>query len=315
MIVKPFEESSIVAGLRVLARRLDTTHPQYAKISLELQQAEAGDFGEQFLMKQLEKLAYSMDIKVLHNITIHKPVPMQLDIVVITPYDILILECKNIKGAIHLKSKPRQMIRTLDTGTEQIFNHPEIQLEEYVFGLREFFHSHQITVKVSGLIVFPFNNANITYEEGQFPILVMRELSHFIRQHLLRQQQKPCISSTRIVQLLLQHHQVFNPFPLCNYYKIDPQFIQKGVYCYHCEQIKMQRFKKKWYCPKCQKFDRLAHIQALKEYQMLVDDCITTTLAKHFLDVPNRHLAKRILQNHCENMTGSNNRTIYHLLK
>lgn len=315
MIIKPFEESAMLAGLRALVRRFDTRDVRYPKILLELQKAEAGDVGEQFLMKQLEKLAYSMNFKVLHNITISKPVSIQLDIVIITMYDILILECKNIRGNIHLKSKPRQMIRTQDTGEKNIFNHPEIQLEEYVFGLREFFYSHQITVNVEGIIVFPFNNANITYEEGQFPVLVMREISHFLRQHLLKNQQKPSIPSDRLAQLLLQHHQLFNPFPLCNYYNIEPHFIQKGVYCPICEQVKMQRVKKNWYCPKCRKFDNLAHVQALNEYRMLMGDCITTKAAQYFLDVSNRHLAKRIVQNHCVRKSGSNRKTVYHLSK
>lgn len=315
MIIKPFEESLILSGLRTLVRRLDTRDIRYPKILLELQKVEAGDAGEQFLMKQLENLAYSMNFKVLHNITISKPVPIQLDIVIITTTDILILECKNIRGNIHLKSRPRQMIRTQETGEKNIFYHPEIQLEEYIFGLREFFVSHQITVNVNGIIVFPFNNANITYEEGKFPVLVMREISHFLRQYLLENQQKPSIPSDRVAQLLLQYNQLFNPFPLCNYYKIEPHIIKKGIYCCICEQVKMQRIKKNWYCPKCQKFDSLAHVRALNEYRMLIDDCITTKAAQNFLEVSDRHLAKRFVQKNCVRKSGSNRKTVYHFSK
>ena len=76
MIVKPFEESLMTQGLRALARRLMPSHPLYSKILKELQQAEAGEHGEQFIMRQLEKLSHSLDLKVLRNVAIQKPVPM-----------------------------------------------------------------------------------------------------------------------------------------------------------------------------------------------------------------------------------------------
>lgn len=188
MILKPFDDAFMVKGLRTLLQRLDVSHPLYAKLSQELQQLEAGDFGEQHIIKQLQKLAYTLDIIILHNVTLPAPVPIQLDVVVITPQDIVIIESKNIRGSIQLKLRPRQMIRTLETGERHIFNHPEIQLEEYVFGLDKFLKRHQIQASVTGLIVFPFNNAEIQYDEGMFPVLMMRELACFLRQHAISKQ-------------------------------------------------------------------------------------------------------------------------------
>ena len=96
MIVKPFEESLMTQGLRVLAKRLMPASSLHERIIRELQHAEAGDHGEQYILQQLEKLSHSLDIKVLHNVSIQKPVPMQLDIVILMPSEVLILESKNI---------------------------------------------------------------------------------------------------------------------------------------------------------------------------------------------------------------------------
>lgn len=312
MIVKQFEESPMSQGLRILARRLLPSHSLYAKILRELQQAEAGDHGEQFIIQQLDKLSRSFEMKVLHNVAIQKPVPMQLDIVIIMPSEVLIIESKNIRGHIQLKMKPRQMIRVLDNGDQSIFNHPEIQLEEYVYSLSEFFRRHQEKVKINGVVIFPFNNASIDYEDGQFPILVLRELSNYLRQRSL---DKPLINSHKITQLLLQHHQPYTPFPLCHYYKIDTKFIKPGVICPNCQFDQMQRTQFKWLCPQCNHQDAKAHREALKDYSLLIGNQITNQQAREFLCLPNRHHVKRILQSTCVRKNGATSQTVYQIMK
>ena len=312
MIEKPFEESPMTQGLRALARRLIPSHPLHPKILRELQQAEAGDHGEQFIMQQLEKLSRSFDMKVLHNVAIQKPVPIQLDIVMITTSEVIIVESKNIRGHIQLKMKPRQMIRVLDNGDRSIFTHPEIQLEEYVYSLSEFFHRHQVEAKVEGVVIFPFNNASIDYEDGQFPILVLRELSNYLRQ---RSSENPPINSHKIMQLLLHYHQPYTPFPMCHYYKIDPKFIKLGVICPNCQFDQMQREQFKWICPQCQHQDIKAHIQALHDYSLLISNQITNQQAQRFLCLPNRHHVKRMLQSTCVRKNGVTSNTVYQILK
>ncbi|MEK8199163.1 hypothetical protein [Lysinibacillus sp. FSL M8-0134] len=80
MFIKPYEEAKMTLGLRALARRLTSKHPLYDQITRELLQAEAGEHGEKFIMKQLEKLSFVRGIHVLHNISLQRPFPMQLDI-------------------------------------------------------------------------------------------------------------------------------------------------------------------------------------------------------------------------------------------
>lgn len=313
MILKPFEQAAMLPGLRAMIHRLDSSHPLHIKVSQELQQLEAGDFGEQCIINELQKLSQTLEIYVLHNITLFEPVPIQLDVVVITPYDVVVIESKNIRGRIELKHHPRQMVRILENGDKHIFNHPEIQLEEYIYGLISFFKQFEVQIAVTGIIVFPFNNAEIYYEQGKFPVLMRRELSYFLRQHLNENKSKGTIPKSQIANLLLKHHRAFQPSPLCSYYKIDPKALQQGIFCRHCNQSKVIRQKYSWFCPACNIYDKFAHHQALQDFCLLIDEKINTQTARYFLALSNRHLTKRILQDFSKKKEGCNNKTFYYL--
>ncbi|MFK5710696.1 hypothetical protein [Lysinibacillus boronitolerans] len=69
MFIKPYEEAKMTLGLRALVRRLIPNHPSLDQMKRELLQAEAGEYGEKFIMKQLEKLTFTKNFQVLHNIT------------------------------------------------------------------------------------------------------------------------------------------------------------------------------------------------------------------------------------------------------
>ncbi|WP_026023514.1 nuclease-related domain-containing protein [Lysinibacillus boronitolerans] len=103
MFIKPYEEAKMTLGLRALVRRLIPNHPSLDQMKRELLQAEAGEYGEKFIMKQLEKLTFTKNFQVLHNITFQHPYSLQLDVVVITQYEVIIIESKNIRGEVELK--------------------------------------------------------------------------------------------------------------------------------------------------------------------------------------------------------------------
>ncbi len=301
MFIKPYEEAKMTLGLRALVRRLTAKHPLYDQMARELLQAEAGEYGEKYIMKQLEKLSFTKNFQVLHNITIQHPFSLQLDVVVITQYEVIIIESKNIRGDVELKNRPRQMIRTLDTGEQRVFNHPEVQLEEYVYNLKEFFKQHQIEVPINGIIVFPFNNARITYEDGLFPVMMARELTSFLQQRPMKSKTIDC---QYISALLVQHNKPYEGFPLCRYYGIEAEAIQTGVICPKCEFGQMHWLKMKWTCSSCLYSSKNAHLSALQDYGMLINKNITNAQAQRFLQVNNRHTIKRMLMANCSRKTG-----------
>lgn len=105
MIVKPFEPFLLTKGLQALVSRLQPTHLQYQKLQQELKNKEAGDFGEQYIMKQLQQITLLKDCHIFHNVMLPSVLPMQIDILIIAPKAIILLEIKNIRGTVQFKTK------------------------------------------------------------------------------------------------------------------------------------------------------------------------------------------------------------------
>lgn len=139
LIVKPFTSSPFILGLRALIMRLPPTHSQFERLQQELKIKEAGDFGERYIMRILESFSLLQDFRVLHNVILPTTLPMQIDILVVTPNGIILLEIKNIRGQVHFKNNPRQLIRTTEKGDTTVFTHPEVQLEQYMQAMHQFF--------------------------------------------------------------------------------------------------------------------------------------------------------------------------------
>lgn len=291
--------------------RLHPTHPQYQNLQQELKNNEAGDFGEQYVMKELQQIALLNNCYIFHNVILPSVLPMQIDILLIVPNAIILLEIKNIRGTVHFKSDPRQLIRTSESGEVNVFTHPEIQLEQYIQGMKHFLDTQHISIPIYGAVVFPFNNVNISREDGRLPILMAKELPIFLHKQL--EKSKETKTMEEIKNIILSYLRNRTPFPLCQYYQIDVSALRRGVHCENCGQFGMEKLKIGWHCQICQHRCRDAHIQALKDYYMLVGETITNRECRDFLMIESEHIAKRLLQKLQLPRSGSNKYSRYKL--
>ncbi|WP_369435868.1 nuclease-related domain-containing protein [Lysinibacillus fusiformis] len=310
MIVKPFAPSRLTLGLQALVSRLPSTHPQYLKLQKELKNKEAGDFGELYIMKELQKYQQLSDCHILHNVILPTVLPMQIDILIITPSGIIILEIKNIRGTVHFKKEPRQLIRITETGEVRAFTNPEIQLEQYILAMKDFLDAHDITMPIYGAIVFPFNNVDIYREGGELPILMGKELPMYIHKLIA---QKLDIATDDLAHIILSQMRQMHPFPLCKFYKIEPSVLQRGVTCENCGQLRMQKLKATWFCQKCEHKCKEAHMSALRDFYMLVGDSMTNRECRDFLKIESPHVTKRVLQKLYLTSSGIGKHTKYNL--
>lgn len=177
--------------------------------------------------------------------------------------------------------------------------------------MRHFLDTQHISIPIYGAVVFPFNNVNIRREDGQLPILMEKELPIFLHQHL--EKNKETATMATIKNLILSHLRNRTPFPLCQYYQIDVSALRRGVYCENCGEFGMKKLKIGWHCQMCQNRCRDAHIQALKDYYMLVGEKITNRECRDFLMIESEHIAKRILQKLQLPRSGSNKYSSYKL--
>ncbi|WP_223552716.1 nuclease-related domain-containing protein [Lysinibacillus sphaericus] len=311
MIIKPFAPSPLTIGLQALVTRLQPTHPQYQNLQQEQKIKEAGDFGEQYVMKELRQTALLNDCHIFHNVILPSVLPMQIDILIMVPNAIILLEVKNIRGTVHLKNDPRQLIRTSESGEVQVFTHPEIQLEQYIQGMKHFLDTQNISIPIFGAVVFPFNNVNIQREDSGLPILMAKELPLFLHKHI--EKSKETSTMNEIKHIILSHLRDRTPFPLCQYYQIDASALRRGVHCENCGQFGMKKLKTVWHCQSCQHRCPDAHIQALMDYYMLVGETITNHGCCDFLTIESGHVAKRILQKLQLPRSGSNKNSRYEL--
>jgi len=310
LIVKAFASSPLTLGLQALVRRLLPSHPQFPSLQQELKNKEAGDFAEQYVLNELEKLPQLSDCYIFHNVILPTIFPMQIDILIVTASGIIILEIKNIRGTVHFKEDPRQLIRTSDTGQVQAFTHPEIQLEQYIQALHHFLSEHNIVMPIYGAIVFPFNNVEIHREGSGLPILMGRELPMFVHKVIAKNRGMATNDITNIILSQLQHRK---PFPLCRYYQLEVSALQKGVYCENCHHFGMEKMKRTWHCRRCQHQCKEAHVQALKDYYMLVGDTITNRECRAFLKIDCKHVTKRLLKKTLRTNSNSGKLTKYNL--
>ena len=307
LIVKPFAPTPLTLGLEALIARLNPEHQEFQKIQQELNRQQAGDFGEEYIMNELKKI--DADFQLLHNVTLPSALAMQIDILVITPSGIIVLEVKNIKGHVYLKNYPRQLIRTTQTGEVSVFTHPEIQLEQYMQGLKHFLQRHQITMPIYGAVVFAFNNVQIQ-REGEGRILTAKDLPMYIHT-LPTYNESPSIQP--IANKIMKYTKNKIPDPLCSYYKIDKASIQKGIRCEKCGKFAMTREKRTWICANCNHSCGHAHIQALRDYHMLIGSTITNQQCRQFLNIKSTDLAKRILKASSVEHSGATKGRIYEL--
>ena len=146
--------------------------------------------------------------------------------------------------------------------------------------MKHFLDIQHISIPIYGAVVFPFNNVNIHREDGRLPILMAKELPIFLHQHL--EKNKETATMTAIKNLILSHLRNRTPFPLCQYYQIDVSALRRGVYCENCGAFEMKKLKIGWHCHMCQHRCRDAHIQALKDYYMLVGETVTNRECRDF---------------------------------
>ena len=113
-------------------------------------------------------------------------------------------------------------------------------------------------------------------------------------------------------RLLLKHHTEAD-FPILEQYNIMKDEILRGVICPHCGKLPIMKVHGNWYCSYCKSKSKEAHIQALKDYQLLFGSTITNSQLRDFLKITSSTAATRLLQSMNLISTGSNKNRVYTL--
>lgn len=307
MIVKPPKKSKYILTLESLLRRLPDNHPKRHDLENLLARLLAGYQGEK-AMEYYFKFLPQKDYYIFHHLRLpFLDVYFQIDYLIYSRKFILVSEIKSLSGIVHLDKNFKQLIQRKDDELNS-YSDPIIQVTHQCNQLKQLLQknkmatNHTYPIPIEKLVVFtnPHTVLEATpgYTEAYKYVIRKENFLNHIKK--LDQQYKNEIFDQRemrkLSRKLLKLHteervNVFERF------QINKEDIQKGVRCTNkqCEKFHMIWRRGTWACPYCCHTDKLAHKEALEDYERLISPTITNKQCRDFLMIDCIHTTKRVL--------------------
>ena len=281
-----------------LAGRISKAHPLLPKISNSIGARKAGYRGEQDIDYHLTFLPQNK-YTILRDLRLIDQFPFQMDTVLLSRNLIFAIETKNISGTLFFDKNSNQMIRTIDD-VEEGFSNPLLQVQRQTHQLKNWLLQHKfppipieylVTIRQPKTILKSnqpqiFNK--IIHTDHVIDKIISIEKgypSHIVDEKTIRK-----ISKALIKEDTSESNDILESW------RISPQEIITGVACPACHRIPMIRLFSTWYCPSCKEESKDAHIQAIKDYFLLMGSTITNKQCREFLHIPSRRTSEQLLQ-------------------
>ncbi len=283
-----------------MLRRLPASHPQRERIGQDLRIAYAGNQGERSLEFHLNFTRD--DYLIFHDLRLPwiNGYHFQIDLLLVSPFCIFILEVKHIAGKLYFDDTAQQLIRT-NEDKEEVFPYPITQIHRHQHQLQDFLNRHAVPAipiiplvvssKSSSLLQASSNAAHIfdsVVHSASLPFKI-NSLKNRFRTQILSQHQLDELSS-----LLLKNHTPLMTNELARYHLQEKQLI-KGILCIRCTTPSMRREWGYWKCGRCGFQSIHAHIQSLIDYLLLIDHEITNKRFRDFTLLNSRSVTSKLL--------------------
>lgn len=318
MIMKERKIPQVVLILEMLLNRLHPQFPRRPDMEEELGKYLSGHKGEQALNFYLNDLPQK-DYFIFHNLRILQNTSFfEMDILILTQKYFLIIEVKNFSGILFFDQDFYQLIRTIN-GLEETFADPISQVKRQFYCLRDWLKDYHYTdIPIESLVVVSNPQTQIKVSPGRTDVYkwvthkthLPERIRFYDRKH--KEERISMKDLRKLSKLLLKKHT--SPIPnILQKYQISDKDIIKGVACPHCSVIPMKRDKKKWVCVSCSFDSKTAHVQALREYSLLISPTITNSQCRDFLKLKSRNTARNLLLDLNLSTSGQLRHTKYHL--
>jgi hypothetical protein len=218
---------------------------------------------------------------------------------------ILILEVKRIAGILQFDPDFNQFTRITEDNLKQPFSDPVTQVEMHKFQLTAWLESHSINMlPIETLVVSTSQKAILQTSPGDKTIpgkVIHKDFLPFKISEIKKKYPNERVSESQLhyFSTLLLHAHSPLASNILKIYDIQKSDILTGVQCPSCKHLPSIRTSK------------TAHLQALKDYALLINDKITNKEAREFLRIPSQSIAKNILRDSCSDEIGSNKSRIY----
>ncbi|MCA1065064.1 nuclease-related domain-containing protein [Rossellomorea sp. AcN35-11] len=287
--------------LQALLRRLPHNHPKLTMISEELGKRKAGFKGEtavDYTLSFLDPKTYY----ILHDLRIPcQDSFFQLDTLLITTKFILIIEVKYLSGTAYFDPIFNQLIQTKD-GIESALPDPAIQIKRQKKKLIEWLTKNRFpSIPVYSCVVMSNDRTIIKTSSDNKSIHKMVIHRHSLLDKIndvgvsMRIETATQKEVKKLVRTLVKQHKEPAPSVL-ERYKITEGELLKGVICEECHHRPLVRKHGSWLCVACNSRSIDAHIQAFKDYELLIGSTVNNAKVRDFLAIQSSHVAKRLLQ-------------------
>jgi hypothetical protein len=280
-----------------LLRRLPKGHPLLPKIGSSVERRKAGHRGEQNIDYHLSFLPQNKYL-IFRGLRLIDQHPFQIDTLLLSPRLILSIETKNISGTLTFDKHSEQMIRKYGD-TEEGFSNPLRQAERQVIQLRNWLHKHKfpaipieyfVTISQSQTIL-KSNHMNLFEKVIHTEQVVNRiqSIDKRYRTDIIDEKMIRKISRTLIKE------DTYASSDILKSWNISPSEIVPGVECPFCHTIPMTRTHGKWCCSVCKEISKDAHIQAIKDYFLLLGKTMSNKQCREFLFISSKRTAEQLL--------------------
>lgn len=293
-----------------LAKRLPHSHSYWDTVQNNLRKESGGYAGELRVDRELSEAQYFEEYGVLRNVLVgNTDSYCQIDTLIIYRQFILIIEVKNIPGVLTYDEYTQQLTRRRDNGPIEGMGNPEAQLKRSERFVRNFLSKNQLEIPVHGMIVFS-NPASIL--EKPFPSCLAIHVSGLyealedLHQLYAEHQKLPQFDIRKIHRIFEKNEPIIPPNRPTH---IPPNIfldIITGILCANCVRNKLHYKSKYWRCSNCKFKSKNAHIDALRDYAILINEELTTSEWMKFAGLNSLTTTRRVLKESGLEISGGN---------
>lgn len=292
MIKKTREKSVRLLTVESGSRRTKPDHPSYPQIEGELGRLQAGYRGEQAMDYYLTFLPHE-DYLIFHGLRLedHKQRPFQMDTLLLSSSNGLILDSKNISGELEFDEVSHQLKRKSQNGYE-VFGDPISQVERQKFQLAKWLEHHAVkSFPVVGQVVLTNKKSTLIgataalMKKVSFLTYLPNKIKTFNENF-----QNPILNEKELRKITrtLNRKHVPDSFDFLHFFDVMVDELVKGVICPQCSYAPMVKVNAGWFCESCMCRSKTAHIEALIDYNRLIGQTVTNGQAREFLCLPSR---------------------------
>ncbi|PSL35133.1 nuclease-like protein [Planomicrobium soli] len=273
----------------ILAERVDRNHASWNNIAGELKNSLAGAGGEARVLALLKR---ELDLEPAPLFFTDLSFPnkegfSQVDLLLLHPNFVCVLEVKNMRGDFYFNSENFQFHRIVDGRVEGMRN-PEWQLHRAMKAAEKY-----LGVPVSGAIVLANRSGRVVEGPKIHPVLSLDYLPFHIESLVYKTN---AFDVEGLAARLRDLPKGSFPNNLLERHQLSIDSLRLGVTCPNCRTVALERKNRKWHCAKCGGFFQDAHEVTLQEYAVLFGRELPTRFAYQLLRVEDKYLLYRLLE-------------------